>query len=211
MSKFRKPLINIPLHTKRPKRNEPKTSIMKGMSVKSLPKWSGAKVVLKAKWASNNLANHVHYIQHREKNTEKRELITENGTVSEKDFIKEVNKSGKKYYKFIISPEDKMSREELKSVVKETMKELEKRYGKLTYAFVIHENTEHFHAHVVCAGKSKRRSPIRVTKKTLFDMKEAAINKVFEIKQNKELNLGDSFGKIAESLKAGLKKIMRIK
>jgi hypothetical protein len=211
MSKFRKPLINIPLHTKKPKRNEPKTSITKGMSVKNLPKWSGAKVVLKARFASNNLANHVHYIQHREKNTEKRELMTENGTINEKDFIRQVNKAGKKYYKFIISPEDKLSRDELKSVVKESMKELEKRYGKLTYAFVIHENTTHFHAHVVCAGRSKRRSPIRVTKKTLYDMKEAAINKVFEIKQEKALSLGESFQKIAESLKSGFKKILEIK
>ncbi len=211
MSKFRKPLIHIPLHTKKPKRNEPKTSVTKGMSVKNLPKWSGAKVVLKARFASNNLANHVHYIQHREKNTEKRELMTENGTINEKDFIKEVNKAGKKYYKFIISPEDKLTREELKRVVKESMKELEKRYGKLIYAFVIHENTSHFHAHVVCAGRSKRRSPIRVTKKTLYDMKEAAINKVFEIKQDKVLSLGESFQKIAESLKSGVKKILEVK
>ena len=211
MSKYRKPLINIPLHTKRPKRNEPKTSITRGMSVKNLPKWSGAKVMLKAKWASNNLANHVHYIQHREKNTEKRELLTKDGTVGEKEFIKEVNKSGKRYFKFIISPEDRLSREELKSVVESSMAELEKRYGKLTYAYVIHENTEHFHAHIVCAGRSKRRSPIRITKKTLFDMKESAINRVFEIKRDKELDLGASFKKTLMDLSAGLKNIIGIK
>ena len=206
---YRKPLINIPLYTKRPKRNEPKTSITRGMSVKSLPKWSGAKVMLKAKWASNNLANHVHYIQHREKNTEKRELITENGTVSEKDFIREVNKSGKRYFKFIISPEEKLTRDELKSVVESSMKELEKRYGKLTYAFVMHENTEHFHAHIVCAGRSKRRSPVRITKKTLFDMKEAAINRIFEIKRDKNLDLGLSFEKIIKDLSRGIKNSLK--
>ena len=206
---YRKPLINIPLYTKRPKRNEPKTSITRGMSVKSLPKWSGAKVMLKAKWASNNLANHVHYIQHREKNTEKRELITENGTVSEKDFIREVNKSGKRYFKFIISPEEKLTRDELKSVVESSMKELEKRYGKLTYAFVMHENTEHFHAHIVCAGRSKRRSLVRITKKTLFDMKEAAINRIFEMKRDKNLDLGLSFEKIIKDLSRGIKNSLK--
>ncbi len=205
----REPLINIPLHTKRPKRNEPKTSITRGMSVKSLPKWSGAKVMLKAKWASNNLANHVHYIQHREKNTEKRELITENGTVSEKDFIREMNKSGKRYFKFIISPEEKLTRDELKSVVESSMKELEKRYGKLTYAFVMHENTEHFHAHIVCAGRSKRRSLVRITKKTLFDMKEAAINRIFEMKRDKNLDLGLSFEKIIKDLSRGIKNSLK--
>jgi type IV secretory pathway VirD2 relaxase len=176
-----------------------------------MPQWNSAKVVIKAGFATNNLANHVHYIQHREKNTEKRELMTENGTIPEKDFIRQVNRAGKKYYKFIISPEDRLSRDELKSVVNEAMKELEKRYGKLTYAFVIHENTSHFHAHVVCAGRSKRRSPVRVTKNTLQDMKEAAINRVFEIKQDKVLSLGDSFQRITESLKTGFKKIFEIK
>ncbi len=211
MAKYRKPLINIPLHTRRPKRNEPKTSITRGMSVKNLPRWSGAKVMLKAKWASSNLANHVHYIQHREKNTEKRELLTKDGTVDEKEFIKEVNKSGKRYFKFIISPEERLTRDELKSVVESSIAELEKRYGKLTYAYVMHENTEHFHAHIVCAGRSKRRSPIRITKKTLFDMKEAAINKVFEIKRDRELDLGFSFEKIIKDIKNGIKNIAGIK
>ena len=211
MAKYRKPLINIPLHTRRPKRNEPKTSITRGMSVKNLPRWSGGRVMLKAKWASSNLANHVHYIQHREKNTEKRELLTKDGTVDEKEFIKEVNKSGKRYFKFIISPEERLTRDELKSVVESSIAELEKRYGKLRYAYVMHENTEHFHAHIVCAGRSKRRSPIRITKKTLFDMKEAAINKVFEIKRDRELDLGFSFEKIIKDIKNGIKNIAGIK
>ena len=177
--------MEVPLHTRRPKRNEPRSGVSIG-TVKNLPKWSGARVMIKVKWACKNLANHIHYIQHREKGTEKRELITEKGAIDEKDFINEVNKSGKRYFKLIISPEEKLSKEELETVVKDTMKELEKRYGKLTYAFVMHENTEHFHAHVVLAGRSKRRSPVRITKKTLFDMKKAGVDRIFNIKEERE-------------------------
>ena len=205
MSKYRKPLIHIPLHTKRPKRNEPKSSVTRGMSVKNLPKWSGARVMIKVKYALVNLSGHIHYIQHREKNTPKRELITKDGEINEKDFIKQMNANGKKYYKFTISPEEKLTREELQETVKKTMEELEKRYGKLLYAFVIHENTEHFHAHVVMSAKSKNRANIKIGKRMLFGMKEAAIEKIWDIKQNRQIDITQSIKNIVNDLTSRFK------
>jgi phage-related protein len=200
---YRKPLLEIPKYTKRPKRNEPKTSITKG--VKNLPKWSGAKVMIKVTYTNKNLEGALHYIQHREKNTPKRELITANGEINEKDFIKQMNANGKKFYKFIISPEEQLTKEELEKTVKKTMEELEKRYSKLLYAFVIHENTDHRHAHVVMSARSRNRANIKIGKKMLFGMKEAAVNKIWEIKQSRQIDITQAIKNIANDLGSGLK------
>lgn len=186
MSVKRSPVFKVAL--KKPKKNEPHYGVSRGVRINKTPLWSGVKCIVKAKWAFQNLSNHLHYLQYREGKGEK-ELWNDKGAEEKTEFLKQFRGKGhKKYYKFIISPEDNLTDEELKLAVFKAINSIKKEYGdKIIWGAVIHSNTLHKHAHIIVRSKTDDEVYVNLNKRLLNNLKIEVLKNIFNTREN-EIN-----------------------
>jgi len=123
-----------------------------------------AQVVVKASYAragrgaARHIGAHLRYIEERERGEKEKErdfFDRDRGGIERKDVERAMleNQGNRAaMHKLILSPGDNSL--DLRDFTRESMEALEDRLGhKLDWYAVIHENTEHHHAHVVIAGK----------------------------------------------------------
>lgn len=98
----------------------------------------------------------------------------------------ELNEGIGAFRRIVIDAGQEFDREEMNRLVNETMQTFQEQTGKqLDYAFAVHNDTEHIHAHVLAYGQS---SEINMTKEHLQLFKEIAGEKTHELLHEKELD-----------------------
>ena len=81
------------------------------------------------------------------------------GNISMEEYAK---KATDRYFKWIISPEKKMSRDELENLARTYMDKMERKTGrKYDWQAAIHLDTEHPHIHIVINGNDLEGKPIK--------------------------------------------------
>lgn len=95
--------------------------------------------------------------------------------------------------RIVISPKEDLSREDMKNLTVEIMRDFEEQTGKnLNYNFAVHTDTEHIHSHVVITGTNR---DINFTKEQLQKFREISEEKTLQLTKertlevNKNLNL----------------------
>lgn len=154
----------------------------------------GSKVVVKNKFIKNNskqLANHIKYIEHRQQG-EKAELFDkENDNVHRYSYDDKVNPHLYPiHHKIMISPEDRLTPDQLKELAREVMLKLENyKQQEIVWIAAIHDKEEHTkypHLHIVASGKD---SVLKIKKKELsFIRKEASRYVTREIGLERAIN-----------------------
>lgn len=90
------------------------------------------------------------------------------------------------FRRIVIDAGQEFNREDMNRLVNETMQSFQQQTGKqFDYAFAVHNDTEHIHAHVLAYGES---SEINMTKEHLQLFKETAGEKTNELLVEKELD-----------------------
>jgi len=136
----------------------------RGRMYSTTTKASSTPVIVKSKYikagkgARSAIREHVRYIQERERGEEERErkfFDREKEGLERKDVYDEMRlNQGRNVamHTLILSPGD--NKTDLQEYTRESMDALEDRLGyKLNWYAVTHENTDHYHSHVVVAGK----------------------------------------------------------
>ncbi len=140
------------------KASVPRTSVVKVAYVKS------------GNDAARHTTAHINYIQNRElgRGEPRRQFFDKNRDVLAREEAKlammENQNRNVAMYKLILSPGiDYMSKEEVQDYARNVMSQLEERLGQeLTWSGVVHQNTEHPHAHVILAGRDADSKPVRL-------------------------------------------------
>ena len=117
-----------------------------------------SKYVKTGKGARAAIREHVRYIQERERGEGEKERTffdRENAGIERKDVYDEMYRNQGRnvaMHTLILSPGD--NKVDLQEYTRESMEALEERLGyKLNWYAVTHENTDHYHSHVVIAGR----------------------------------------------------------
>ena len=110
---------------------------------------------------SGQLNSHLKYLEHRSRDDmerlEDRSIFSkEDDTVERRDAVSDVmehTSHSVSYHKIVLSPGDDEPVQDWREWTREVMADLEDEQGKdLHWYAVVHQNTEHPHAHVVVAG-----------------------------------------------------------
>src|SRR5580658_172559 len=125
---------------------------------KSTPVIAKSRYIKAGKGARSAIREHVRYIQERERGEQERERTffdREKEGVERKDVYDEMYRNQRQkvaMHTLILSPGD--NRTDIQEYTRESMEALEDRLGhQLNWYAVTHENTDHYHAHVVIAGQ----------------------------------------------------------
>ena len=100
--------------------------------------------------------------------------------------------------RIVISPKEELSREDMKNLTVEIMRDFEEQTGKnLNYHFAVHTDTEHIHSHVVITGTNR---DINFTKEQLQMFREISEEKTLQYtkEQTKELEKNLNIKRIQE-------------
>lgn len=133
-------------------------------AVTKAPRGGGKTCVVKAKFvrtgtgSGRHISAHLRYIEERERGEKERErdFFDRDRNGIERDEVQRAMLANRgervAMHKLILSPGD--NNVDVRGYTRESMEALEERLGhKLDWYAVIHENTDHHHAHVVIAGK----------------------------------------------------------
>lgn len=125
---------------------------------RSTPVIAKSKYIKTGKGARSAIREHIRYIQERERGEQERERTffdRDRGDIERREVYEEMHRSQGRnvaMHTLILSPGD--NRTDLQEYTRESMDALEDRLGhKLNWYAVTHENTDHYHAHVVIAGQ----------------------------------------------------------
>lgn len=138
--------------------------------------------------ASLNYMNN-HGANDLEKNEELSNTFDAEGNRMDKEAFEalkaELNEGIGAFRRIVIDAGQEFDREEMNRLVNETMQSFQQHSGKqFDYAFAVHNDTDHIHAHVLAYGQS---SEINMTKDHLQLFKEIAGEKTNELLVEKEL------------------------
>lgn len=153
-----------------------------------------SKVIVKNNFIKNNIqrvSNHIKYIEYRQQG-EKAELIDrDKDQVHRYSYQDNINKNiPQVHHKIVISPEDRLSRDQLKELSREIMLKLENHKNQdIMWIAAIHDNEKHTkypHLHIIASGKD---SVLRLERKDLdFMRKETSRYVSLETSIDKTIN-----------------------